>query len=313
VNIHRLFGLIVFFTALLLSACGATPAAGPPTAAPAAQPITAPTAQLTAAPAAQPTAASAPTAAPPATESASAAATQPTAQTGPVVITAAGTTPDDIRAKVDEYRKLLGGADNGGTPGSQPAGYRSINWDGVPDELAAPNALPSDFFNADKAPRARGALLETPGTAVEVSANNDNPTGTPPRFGNINDSYSNIFTAFSGERMFSPIGSNIVDLTFFVPGTKTPAVVRGFGAVYADVDTDHTAFEYFDAAGVSLGKFATPISNNGLSFLGVAFPTPIVHRVRIAYGTTALGPTDGQDNDVAVMDDFIYGEPQAIP
>jgi hypothetical protein len=300
---------MVLLAAVLLSACGGTPAAAP-TSAPVAQ-ATAPVAQPTTAPA-QPTAAPATVAAP--TSAPVAEATlQPTAQSGPTVVMAAGATADDIRAKVEEYRTLLGPPDNSGTPGTQPAGHREINWDGVPDELAAPNALPSDFFNAATAPRARGAILTTPGTAVEVSADSDNPTGTSPRFGDINDSYSNIFTAFSGERMFSPIGSNIVDLTFFVPGTQTPAVVRGFGAVYADVDTDHTAFEYFDAAGNSLGTFGTPISNNGLSFLGVAFAEPVVHRVRIAYGTTALGPNDGPDNDVAVMDDFIYGEPQATP
>jgi len=283
---------------LVLGACGSTPAAEPPpvaTTPPAAVP-----AQATAAPA--PTAAPAqPTAAPQA------------AQAGPVVIAGAGAKPADIQAKIDEYRQLLGMPNNEGQPGTQPAGHREINWDGLPDELAAPNDYLADFFNDTKPPRARGALLSTPGTALVVSADSDNPSGASPRFGHINDSYSNIFTAFSGERMFSPVGSNIVDLTFYVPGTNTPAVVRGFGAVYADVDTDHTAFEYFDAAGKSLGQFKTPIADNGLSFLGVAFPEPIVHRVRIAYGTAALGPDDGPDNDVAVMDDFIYGEPQAAP
>ena len=278
--------------AVLLGACGAS-AAQPTVAAPGAQAATAPATQ------------------PPAPTGAA----QPAGADGskPVVITAAGAKPDDIRAKVEEYRALLGGPDNGGTPGTQPSGYRSINWDGLPDELSAPNLYAPDFFNDAKPPRARGALLATPGQGLMVSADGENPAGAQPRFGNINDSYSNIFTAYSGERMFSPVGSNIVDLTFFVPGTQTPAVVRGFGAVYADVDTDHTAFEYFDAAGKSLGTFATPISDNGLSFLGVAFPEPIVHRVRIAYGTTALGPADGPQSDVAVMDDFIYGEPQAIP
>ena len=36
------------------------------------------------------------------------------------------------------------------------------------------------------------------------------------------------------------------------------------------------------------------------------------HSVRKAYGTVALGPEDSTQNDVAVMDDFIYGEPQPI-
>jgi hypothetical protein len=212
---------------------------------------------------------------------------------------------------VEAYRALLG-ADNGGEPASPGAGRREINWDGLPDDLAAPNVYTPDIFNAATAPRARGIVLNTEaGAVLQVSADSDNPTGTLPRFGHLNPAYSDIFATFSAERLFSPVGSNIVDATFFVPGTQTPALVRGFGAVYTDVDTDHTAFEYFDQEGNSLGQFAVPLSNNGLSFLGVAFDEPIVARVRIEYGTVALGPDDSAENDVAVMDNFIYGEPIA--
>src|SRR5688572_18973963 len=76
--------------------------------------------------------------------------TESPAQQGmtPTVIRGAG----DITAVVDEYRSLLG-SDNGVEPGSKgSSGYREINWDGVPDELAAPNFIPSDFFNASGAP-----------------------------------------------------------------------------------------------------------------------------------------------------------------
>lgn len=236
----------------------------------------------------------------------------PAGQASPLVITASGAGADAIRAKVDEYRQALGMPDNAGAPGTQPAGHRSIVWDSLPDELAAPQLYVPDFFNDTKPPRARGAVLATPGAGLMVSADKDNPSGTPPNFGNINPSYSTTFKPYSGERMFSPVGSNVAELTFFVPGTQTPAVVRGFGAVYVDVDTDHTAFEYFDAQDKSLGTFATPIADSGLSFLGVLFAQPVVHRVRITYGTVALGPNDSQQDDVAVMDDFIYGEPQAL-
>jgi hypothetical protein len=225
----------------------------------------------------------------------------------PTVISGAG----DITAVVDEYRHLLG-TDNGVEPGSKgPTGYREINWDGVPDEVAAPNFMPSDFFNAPAAPRARGAFFSTPGEGVQVSADQDNSTGTLPYFTNINPGYT--FKTFSEERLFSPIGSNVVDLTFFVPGSNTPATVRGFGAVYTDVDTNHTAFEYFDKDGNSLGAFETPVADEGLSFLGVAFPEPVVFRVQIRYGTAALGPEDSAETDVAVMDNFIYSEPQPLP
>ena len=221
--------------------------------------------------------------------------------TQPIVITAAG----DIQAALDEYRELLG-ANNGGTAVTHPSGRREISWDGVPDSLSAPYFLPHDFF------KARGADFTTPGTGVQVSADQSNPSGALPSFGNINPTYQQIFSPFSAERVFSPIGSNIVDLTFYVPGTSTPAVVNGFGAIYLDVDKqENTAFEYFDKNDKSLGVFATPYLNEGHVFLGVLFETPIVHRVRIEYGNSALGPNDGGSVDVAVMDDFIYGEPQA--
>ncbi len=234
------------------------------------------------------------------------APTQP--QPTSTVITAAG----NIQAKVDEFRQLLGDPNNGGTLGTQPSGRRELNWDGVPDSLAAPFFLPSDYFNAPTAPRARGAVLTTPGTGVQVSADDNNPSNAAPRFGNVNSTYSSIFQTFSPQRLFSPMGSNIVDLKFYVPGTNTPAVVRGFGADYTDVDqVENTSFEYFDINGNSLGKFATPIANNSLSFLGVVFPDAVIHRVRIGYGNSALGPDDSGNIDCAVMDDFIYGEPQA--
>ena len=237
---------------------------------------------------------------------------EPTRQQGPTptIVSASG----DIAAKVDEFRQLLGDPNNGGTPGQQSAGRREINWDAVPDEFAAPFDLPGDFFNAPVTPRARGALLGTPGTAVQVSADADNPSGAAVRFGNINPRYVDDFRTFSPERLFSPIGSNIVDLTFRVAGTATPAVVRGFGAVYTGVDVaTSSTFEYFDVTGRSLGRFGVPVSQDGLSFLGVAFPTPVVSRVRINYGNAALGPDNGASADVAVMDDFIYGEPYAAP
>jgi hypothetical protein len=212
---------------------------------------------------------------------------------------------------VDRFRSKLG-PDNGGAPGGKRKGRREINWDAVPDEFAAPHALPANFFNAPTAPRARGALLTTPGDHVAVSADSDNADGALVRFGDINPGYVNQFRTFSAERLFSPIGSNIVNLKFRVPGTRTPAVVRGFGAVYTDIDRrENTAFEYFGANGKSLGKFAAPVANKGLSFLGVVFRKAIVARVKIEYGSGPLGPNDSRRYDAAVMDDFLYAEPVA--
>ena len=84
-----------------------------------------------------------------------------------------------VASAVDRFRSLLG-PDNGGAPGGDPAGRREIKWDGVPDEFAEPNAYVGDFFNADTAPRARGAILASPGGRLAVSAKPQNPAGVLP-------------------------------------------------------------------------------------------------------------------------------------
>ena len=121
------------------------------------------------------------------------------AQSAPTVIAGSG----DVTPIIDLYRKLLGEPNNSNANGTQSGGRREINWDGVPDERAAPNMLPGDIF------RNRGAILQTPGKGVQVSAKAKNPTNTRSNFAHINPTYEKIFKPFSGERMFSPVGSNV--------------------------------------------------------------------------------------------------------
>ena len=109
-----------------------------------------------------------------------------------------------------------------------------------------------------------------------MSAAPNNPSGTAVRFGDIDPTYPSRFRTFSPPRLFSPIGSNVVNLTFVIPGTSTPALVRGFGAVYIDTGLQHTAFQYFDKNGGSLGSFPVPVMKEGFSFLGVVFDQPVV-------------------------------------
>ena len=224
----------------------------------------------------------------------------------PEIISAAG----DIQAAMDEFRGLLG-PNNGSVAGAQSTGRREINWDGISDDAAVPNGYLGDFFNDPVHGQPRGIEFTTPGMGLIVSADANNPTNTPMSFGNINPQYTTIFPPFSGERIFSPIGSNIADIRFYVPGTDIPAEVRGFGAVYIDVDREeNAAFEFFDLQGNSLGIYGTPVLNEGHVFLAVLFDQPVIHHVRIEYGNAALGPDDGGNIDVSVMDDFIFAEPQ---
>ena len=60
----------------------------------------------------------------------------------------------------------------------------------------------------------------------------------------------------------APVGSNLTDGLFFLPGSNggVPATVRGFGAVFTDVDLpDTTKIEFFNAANdLLLSSFVEP-------------------------------------------------------
>ncbi len=220
-----------------------------------------------------------------------------------------------LQPTVDAYRALLGEPNNGSTPGSQPAGRREINWDGTPDAQSAPNLLPRDFFNTTVT---RGAVFSSSAAnRFQVSADSDNPTHTPQRFGNINSQYPSIFGTFSPQRLFTPIGTNRMSVRFFEPGTTRPATVKGFGAVFTDVDkAGVTKIELYDRWGTQLWWQAVPkgtAASKSLSFLGVK-TTADVYEVRITTGNAPLSGTntDTSTRDVVVMDDFLYGEPKPL-
>jgi hypothetical protein len=221
-----------------------------------------------------------------------------------VVFSGSGPNAVAITPSVDAFRSDLGNL-NPNVAGSFGTGRREINWDGVPAAFSAPNLLPTNFFNVNSP---RGVLFSTPGTGVEVSANAGD---APVRFGNIDPNYPSFFQAFSPQKLFTAINSNIVDVSFFVPGSSDAALTRGFGAVFSDVDVSNTtSLTFFGTNNQLLGTFFAPAApgDQTFSFLGVDFGLPEVSRVRITSGNVALAL--GQlDPDVVVMDDFIYGEP----
>jgi hypothetical protein len=239
----------------------------------------------------------------------------PAALQAQVVFEATGANSAAIQSTVDAFRTDLGTL-NANVAGSFGSGRREINWDGVPSAASAPNSLPANFFNSNSP---RGVIFSTPGSGFQVSgATTDAGIGQPAaaNFGNIDPTYTNTFTTFTPQRLFTGVGSNIVDVNFFIPGSNTPALVQGFGAVFTDVDLAMTSsIQFFDSANVSLGNFFVPAATGSatLSFLGVAFSVPEIARVRITSGNIALGAgvsdQNGNLRDVVVMDDFIYGEP----
>ena len=216
------------------------------------------------------------------------------------VVTGSG----DVTGSVAQFRALLGDPLNGATPGSQAAGRREINWDGVPANLTGNDAFPGDFFNT-RSPR--GAVFTAP--AFRVSDKN---------LAEVDPSYAGQFGAFSPAKTFAVTGGAAMETEFQVPGGTTPAAVRGFGVVFVDVDRAGSAtLEFFGTAG-RLGRFEAPVQSTGspFSFLGVVFQDTVVTRVRIVSGNAALAAgvkdvSDGGRDDLVAMDDFLYSEPQA--
>ena len=246
---------------------------------------------------------------------------------GFAVFQAAGPTADSIQGTVDAYRLALGDPNNGNVPGSgtNGRGRREINWDGgSTTNLNTVTTLGSTLTNFQST---RGALFTTPGTGFVQAPASADPVQFPPGglAGQFNNpTYATIFTAFSASRLFSAIGSNITDVTFFVPvapgGSNEPATVSGFGAVFTDVDKRGNGnagarIEYFDADGELLLRSIVPAlpGDGSLSFFGIIFDQARIARVRITSGNVTPGQDDLGRQDVVMMDDFIYGEPQALP
>lgn len=221
----------------------------------------------------------------------------------PLIFSDSGADAGSIANTVDAFRAAVGGPNNGNTPGIQPGGRREINWDGGgAGATATIVGTPMTTFSG------RGNVNTTPGTGFEIS-------GEPfPRFSDINPSYAGIFQTFSSPRLFAPLGSNVLDVLFTVPGTTNVfTTTQAFGAVFVDVDlADTTKMEFFDANGNLLDDAFVTEFDEGLSFLGAIFaPGEALARVRITLGNRALGPNDGDLLDVVVLDDFIYAEPNS--
>ena len=228
----------------------------------------------------------------------------PAALAGPIVFEASGPDASAIQATVDNFRFALGLPNNGNNSGPLASGRREINWDGGG---ATTTAAVGPSFAGFK--NTRGALFTTPGSGFEQAILDDiidNPT------------YATTFSTFSPRRVFTPVGSNVTDATFFIPGSPASAVVTAFGAVFSDVDLGGTTMiQFFGLGGVPLfSKSVLPgtTPNGSLSFLGVQFDGgELITRARITTGNSALGPSDGGGVDLVVMDDFVYSEPRTVP
>ncbi len=223
------------------------------------------------------------------------------ASAGPVLFESSGANAASIQASVDAFRAALGDPVNGNNPGPLAAGRREINWDGGGATTTATS--PNNVFTVFQT--TRGGTFTTPGTNFVQAVLTDLAN---------NATYAATFTTFSPQRIFAPLGSNVTDATFSIPGSPTIAAgVSAFGVVFSDVDDNSaTTIDFFGVGGVPL--FSRAAMPGTLSFLGVQFDAgELITKATIRTGNTALGPNDGGGVDVVVMDDFLYAEPKAVP
>lgn len=225
-----------------------------------------------------------------------------------VVFEGAGADAAAITPTRDAFRTAVGGGTVAGANGSFGGLRREINWDGVPAARSDPNPFPADFFNTTSP---RGAVFSTPGSGFLVSAAAGG--ATPTLFGFPND-----FQTFSPQKLFTAVDSNITDVRFFLPGTNVAAATSAFGLIFVDAEVAGlTRLEFFDQNdNLFFARDALVTGNQGLSFLGgVADAGERISRVRITSGNNTIvsnGVLGNPNDDVVVMDDFLYAEPLAL-
>jgi hypothetical protein len=234
----------------------------------------------------------------------------PTTQYADVLVrSGTGSTAADVQGKVDSFLyDLGGGASLYGLAGSTTV--RSLNLDAVPSSFSSPNYLPVDYYSIASP---QGVTFSTPGQGIQVSASSS--SGMPVRFGNLNPTYPSSFQTYQSERLLAPVGSTVIDIHFSLSGSFSPGNVRGFGAVFSDVDSSSsTSIEFFNQAGESIYFSNVSKCANGLSFLGVTFlGNEQVASARLTLGNSILGSTETGSQDVVTLAGLWYGEPQPVP
>lgn len=127
---------------------------------------------------------------------------------------------------------------------------------------------------------------------------------------------------FSAQKLFATLGTNVLDIRFFVPGSSTRAATIAFAAIFVDVEdndaVNFTNLEFFDLQdSLIFSRHVLPAGNQGLSFLGgIADAGEHIARVRITTPNNFLisnGVRANETTDFVVMDDFLYAAPTAVP
>src|SRR5262245_62283387 len=164
------------------------------------------------------------------------------------IFTTSGANAVAIAATVDAFRAALGNPNNANNPGPLPSGRREINWDGGGPPVIDGTAPVTPFTTFQNT---RGATFTTPAVGPGTGLTQAAATGGALSLDLINPQYAALFAPFSPNRLFAPIGSNITDGVFSIPGTggTVAAGVSGFGVVFSDVDRSGTSLAFTTTTG----------------------------------------------------------------
>ena len=202
------------------------------------------------------------------------------------------------------FEAQAGGADNGTTPGQQGSGFRHLTWDAIPADGSDP-----------------GSTVITPRHVVALSRSRAQPWGVElgPTVAVANDGFASVnsnagFAPFSAPNEWALFNSNMTELQIVTPtgqtSTPLPALTRGVGVVFLHAAVSGTTIEYFNGQ-TSLGVATAPVGPT--SFVGMLFGDPVVTRVVITLGSTAMFNLNGSPGDTTPVaaDDVVLAEPGA--
>ena len=150
-----------------------------------------------------------------------------------------------------------------------------------------------------------GSTVITPRHVVALSRSRAQPWGLElgPTVAVANDGFASVnsnagFAPFSAPNEWALFNSNMTELQIVTPtgqtSTPLPALTRGVGVVFLHAAASGTTIEYFNGQ-TSLGVATAPVGPT--SFVGMLFGDPVVTRVVITLGSTAMFNLNGSPGD----------------
>jgi hypothetical protein len=208
-----------------------------------------------------------------------------------------------------QFEASVGGVDNGTAAGEQSNGFR--HW--TPAGIAVNGSDP-------------GSTAIPGGHTAALSASRLQPWGIElgPDVAVANDGFEsvNANAGFSPADLWAPFNSNTATLQVVAPtsltGAPVPAVTRGLGVEFVNVENSGTTIQYYSGDAPLLAQ-PLQVPTGSTSFAGVLFSEPVVTRVVITLGTADIFGFDGANvipdntpsSTLAAGDDVVLAEPGA--